>query len=275
MDNTQLWAAVASVLAVVLPLIFGTAWWREKSGTVGKIFQAAVLAAVNRRNTDYLDAVRADPTQAPIGKLPDNIAKEARKSAVDEVTAVLDAAAQTVGGPAGAIVQSLVPLAGRAIDATVEAIKEGRNPTLPAASAARLPGVLLLFALALSAAGCSTLPKGWTESNPDAWDAVAVAVCERVYAPDASTLAPVPTLAATGRTGAITYQAMRETKIDKGLCAAAAVKAMELRAKTLPAPLVGYEEIAAAVLEVCAVPANDADQCLGLMVGAIRSPLAP
>ena len=273
MDNTELWAALASLLAVVLPLIFGSAWWKAKTGKTGAIIAAAATAAVEAQNRERVDADRANPESGRgVGKVSGVVAIVAKRNAVADALVGIARATNT---PQGEIAAQMIGPVSDAIEVAVEAVKKARNPDLNPASAARLPGVLLLFALALSLSACSTLPKGWSESNPDAWDAVAVAACERVYAPDASTIAPVPTLAATGRTGAITYQAMRETKIDKGLCAAAAVRAMELRAKTLPAPLVGYEAIAAAVLEVCAVPASDADQMLGLMVGAIRSPLAP
>lgn len=139
---TVLWANLYPILitfavtaiCTALPTIFATQWY-AKTGTMGQIFKAAVMAAVERRNRDYVDAVRSDPGQAPIGKLPESLARDTRRSAVEEVTAVLDAAARTVGGPAGEVVQSLVPLVGDAIDATVEAVKAAKNPNLPTPSA--------------------------------------------------------------------------------------------------------------------------------------------
>lgn len=139
---TVLWANLYPILitflvtavCTALPAIFATKWY-AKTGTMGQIFKSAVMAAVERRNRDYVDKARADPTLAPIGKLPAGLARDTRASAVEEVTAVLDAAARTVGGPAGEIAQSLVPLVGDAIDATVEAVKAAKNPDLPTPSA--------------------------------------------------------------------------------------------------------------------------------------------
>lgn len=120
-------------------------------------------------------------------------------------------------------------------------------------------------------AGCQTgLPAGWNASNPTAWGNVATVAQERVYGPEAPTTAPVPMLAATGRVGAAEYQALSLAAVPTQECARAAVRAMREYCETLTPPM-DYTALTATIRAVCGVAANDADQCIGLMVAARRA----
>lgn len=131
------------------------------------------------------------------------------------------------------------------------------------------------LAALLLLAGCQTgLPTGWESSNPTAWGNVATMAQERVYGPDATTDAPVPVLAATGRVGAVEYQTLSLAAVPTQECARAAVRAMRQYCETLATPW-DYATLTAAIRAVCGVAANDADQCLGLMVAAKRAAREP
>lgn len=52
-----------TAVCTALPAVFATKAY-AKTGVAGQIFRIAVLAAVERRNRDYVDNVRADSTQA-------------------------------------------------------------------------------------------------------------------------------------------------------------------------------------------------------------------
>ena len=130
-------------------------------------------------------------------------------------------------------------------------------------------------ALALCAlvvmAGCQTgLPKDWTQSNPETWQAVATAAQASVYGPDASKSDPVPMLAFCGRVGALEYAAVLAGGGDDQTAAREAVRTMRAYCET-HSPALDYAQLTAAVRSVCGVAANDTDCCLGLMVAGKRS----
>lgn len=257
---------ILGLAAIILPLIFGSAWWRAKTGKVGAMIEAAALAAVESQNRERVNVARADPNSGGgVGSIPARVGMTAKHNAMtDTITAI----AHATKTPAGDVVAQLAPAISDAIERGVEAIKKRQNPDLPAASASLFPLVLLFCALSVSA--CSTLPAGWRDSNADALDAVAVSAAVKVFGPDASPNEAA--LASVGHAGAAEYANTAGGAVDKQARLRRAAREMVRLAATVSPPYADAGLLAAEIRRVCGVPGCDADQILGLLLAAIRSP---
>ena len=126
-----------------------------------------------------------------------------------------------------------------------------------------------MLAVCLSAVGCVSVPAGYTDSNAAAVSRVADAAATVIY----TTTAPTPAtaiLASAGHAGAAQYWADAATDKQDRIRKALAV---ELRTAQLQdATVRDWAALATAIRSTLKVSANDSDQCLGLLLAAIRLP---
>jgi hypothetical protein len=133
MSNTEIWNLILGAAAVILPLIFGSAWWRAKTGRMGAVIEAAALAAVEAQNRERVDVARADPNSGGgVGSIPARVGMAAKHNAMQDTIVAIAHATKT---PAGDVVAQLAPVISEAIERGVEAIKKKQNPDLPTPSA--------------------------------------------------------------------------------------------------------------------------------------------
>lgn len=259
-------AAIAAVPAA-FAAIKATKWW-PKLGPIGPIIEAAALTSVRGLNTFVVNPAKAD-TSTGVGVLPRDVAKAAKSHAVTE-TAV--AVAKQINLPVGLVLEKFEPVIDSAVEAAVNACKA---PDLPQASVDLFPGkgaltsLLLVCAALLSLSGCVSVPNGWKDSNADQLKAISVSLSAKVFAPDASTEQPVPTLATAGRAGAAKYSSETTIGVDKQERILHGVEEELRSAKSASIGIVDYGSLAATIRAVSERIGNDADQCLALLLSAL------
>ena len=266
MTNAEILNLVLGAAAVILPLIFGSAWWRAKTGRLGAIIEAAALAAVEAQNRERVNAARNDPdTGGGVGSISVRTGMVAKSNAINDAVVAIAHATKT---PAGEVVARLTPVIADAIEAGVVAIKKKQNPDIPPASINLFPLLALFVTLSASLSACQSLPDGWKDSNAVNLDRVAVVAAETVYCEPASPDPAVQNLGWIGSAGEAQYK--MDSAIEKQERVRRAAREMMRAAKTTG--LSDWGALAASIRETCAVAANDADQVLGLLLAAIRTP---